>query len=227
VAGQRGLSLKTGESRPKVIAESAPTIFIVDDDDSVRRSLARLLESLGFSTETFASAEDFLKRERHEGPGCLVLDVRMPGLSGMDLQEALGKADYGMPVVFITGHGNVPMSVRAMKRGAVDFLPKPFDESELIDAINRAVEKDRQAKAERFEADSIADLIKLLTLRECEIFRYLITGMLNKQIAFRLNIAEKTVKIHRANVLSKLGAGSVADLVRMAGKVGIEPAQEQ
>ncbi len=205
--------------------ELTPTIFIVDDDASVRKSLSRLLDSLGFSTETFASADEFLKREHYEGVGCIVLDVRMPGLSGMDLQDELNKADYSMPIIFITGHGNIPMSVRAMKKGAVDFLPKPFDEQELVDALKKAIEKDRAAKAERTEARDVLRRVEQLTPREYEIFRYVITGMLNKQIGFKLDIAEKTVKIHRSRVFEKLCANSVAELVRMAEKAGIESAE--
>ena len=205
--------------------ELKPTIFIVDDDASVRKSLSRLLDSLGFSAETFASADEFLKREHYEGVGCIVLDVRMPGLSGMDLQEELNKADYSMPIIFITGHGDIPMSVQAMKKGAVDFLPKPFDEHQLIDALKKAIEQHRAANALRAETRGILEHIGQLTPREYEILRYLITGMLNKQIAGELGIAEKTVKIHRARVLEKLGAGSVAELVRMAEKAGIESAE--
>ena len=202
-----------------------PTVFIIDDDASVRKSLSRLLDSLGFTAETFASAEEFLKRERYEGIGCLVLDVRMPGLGGMDLQEELNNADYTLPIIFITGHGDIPMSVKAMKKGAVDFLPKPFDEKELMDALKRAIERDKAAKADRATTRGILEHIGQLTPREYEILRYLITGMLNKQIAFKLGIAEKTVKIHRARVLEKLSANSVAELVRIAEKAGIESAE--
>jgi two-component system response regulator FixJ len=207
------------------ITDRTTTVFIVDDDASVRKSLTRLLDSLGFAAETFASAEEFLRRERYEGIGCLVLDVRMPGLSGVDLQEELNKADYTLPIIFITGHGDIPMSVRAMKKGAVDFLPKPFDEKELMDALKRAVEKDRTAKADRAARRGILEQVGQLTPREYEILQHLITGMLNKQIAFKLGIAEKTVKIHRARVFEKLNAYSVAELVRMAEKAGIKSAE--
>jgi two-component system, LuxR family, response regulator FixJ len=200
-----------------------PTIFVIDDDASVRKSLSRLLDSVGFSAESFASADEFLKRERFEGIGCIILDVRLPGLSGMDLQDELNKADYSMPIIFITGHGDIPMSVQAMKKGAVDFLPKPFDEDQLLDALRKAIEKDMQAKAERAGARDILERMEQLTPREYEILQYLITGMLNKQIAFKLGIAEKTVKIHRSRVFEKLGTRSVAELVRMAEKAGMEP----
>ncbi len=209
------------------MTELKPTIFVIDDDASVRKSLARLLDSVGFSTESFASADEFLKRERFEGIGCIILDVRLPGLSGMDLQDELNKADYSMPIIFITGHGDIPMSVQAMKKGAVDFLPKPFDEDQLLDALRKAIEKDMQAKAERAGARDILGRMEQLTPREYEILQYLITGMLNKQVAFKLGIAEKTVKIHRSRVFEKLGTRSVAELVRMAEKAGIEPPERQ
>ena len=200
-----------------------PTVFIVDDDASVRKSLSRLLDSRGVRTETFASADEFLKREYYEGIGCIVLDVLMPGLSGMDLQDELAKANDSMPIVFITDHGSIPMSVRAMKQGAVDFLLKPVDENELLDAVRSALEKDRHAKSERAAACAIRRRMEHLTPREYETFRYVITGMTNKQIACRLGIAEKTVKIHRGQVFQKLCGGSIVELVLMAKKVGIEP----
>jgi FixJ family two-component response regulator len=200
-----------------------PTVFVIDDDASVRKSLSRLLRSAGYTTETFASAEEFLGREHFNGIGCLLLDVQMPGLSGMDLQEELNKADYHMPIIFITGHGDIPMSVKAMKRGAVDFLPKPFDDVELLGVVKKAIEKDREAKAERTEVHDLRRRIDTLTPREYEIFRYVITGMLNKQIALKLDIAEKTVKVHRGRIMEKLRVDSVADLVRMAEKAGINP----
>ena len=209
-----------------MVAELKPTVFVIDDDPSVLKSLARLLKSLGFYAETFASAELFLARKHYDGVGCIVLDVRMPGLSGMGLQDELSKADYSMPIIFITGHGNIPMSVQAMKRGAVDFLTKPFDDKELLQAVKKAIEKDRTAKAERTEVHDALKLIEQLTPREKEVFRYVITGMLNKQIALKLDIAEKTIKVHRGRIMEKLGVDSVADLVRLAEKAGIQPATE-
>jgi FixJ family two-component response regulator len=157
------------------------------------------------------------------GIGCIILDVQMPGLSGMDLQKELNKADYHMPIIFITGHGDIPMGVEAMKKGAVDFLTKPFDDKELLQAVEKAIEKDRQTRAEYDETLDIRRRIELLTPRENEILRYIITGMLNKQIALKLDIAEKTVKVHRGRIMEKLGVASVAELVRLAEKVGIEP----
>ena len=201
-----------------------PTIFVVDDDPSVLKSLARLLRSLGFDVETFASAELFLARKHYDGIGCIVLDVRMPGLSGMDLQDELSQADHSMPIIFITGHGNIPMSVQAMKKGAVNFLAKPFDDDELLQGVRDALEKDRKAKAERAEVHDALRCIEQLTPREQEVLRYVITGMLNKQIASKLGIAEKTVKVHRGRIMEKLCVESVADLVRLAEKAGIEPA---
>jgi FixJ family two-component response regulator len=206
---------------------SKPTVFIIDDDASVRKGISRLLRSAGYTVETFPSAEEFLRREHFDGVGCIVLDVQMPGLSGMDLQEELSKADYHMPIIFVTGHGNIPMSVQAMKKGAVEFLTKPFDDKELLRAIENAVEKDGQARTEYQEVQDIRRHIELLTAREYEIFRYVITGMLNKQIATKLNIAEKTVKVHRGRVMEKLQAGSVAELVRLAEKAGIEPSEKK
>jgi len=206
------------------MTEVKPTVFVIDDDSSVLKSLARLLKSLGFYAETFASAELFLARKHYDGVGCIVLDVRMPGLSGMDLQDELSRADYSMPIIFITGHGNIPMSVQAMKRGAVDFLTKPFDDEELMQAVKKAIEKDRTAKAERTEVHDALKLIEQLTPREREVLCYVITGMLNKQIGLKLDIAEKTVKVHRGRIMEKLCVDSVADLVRLTEKAGIKPA---
>ena len=203
-----------------------PTIFVIDDDASVRKSLSRLLRSAGYTTETFASAEEFLGREHYTGIGCLLLDVQMPGLSGLGLQEELNKADYHMPIVFITGHGDIAMSVEAMKKGAIDFLTKPFHDKDLLQVIEKAIEKDTYARAEYDEILDIRRRIERLTLRENEILGYIITGMLNKQIAFELGIAEKTVKVHRGRILEKLCVGSVAELVRLTEKVGLKPAKE-
>ena len=203
-----------------------PTVFIIDDDPSVRKSLSRLLRSAGYQAETFPSAEQFLTREHFNGIGCILLDIQMPGLSGMDLQERLNKADYHMPIIFITGHGDIPTSVQAMKKGAVDFLTKPFDDKELLRIVESAIQKDGQARTEYREVQNIRSRIELLTAREYEIFRYVITGMLNKQIGLELNIAEKTVKVHRGRVMEKLGVNSVAELVHLAEKAGVEPPED-
>src|SRR5512137_592912 len=207
--------------------ESAPpTVFVVDDDPSVRKGISRLLASMGFRSETFGSAEAFLARERYEGVGCIILDVRMPGLTGMNLQDELSKADYSMPIIFITGHGNIPMSVQAMKKGAADFLTKPFDDKELLQAVENAIEKDRKARAKRADLEDTLKHMEQLTPREYEILRYVVTGLLNKQIALKLDIAEKTVKVHRGRIMEKLCVDSVAELVRLAEKASIEPAKE-
>jgi FixJ family two-component response regulator len=208
------------------MTDSKPIVFVIDDNASIRKSLSRLLRSAGHSTETFASAEEFLGREHFNGIGCLLLDVQMPGLSGMDLQVELNQADYHLPIIFITGHGDIPMSVEAMKNGAVDFLIKPVDDKKLLKVIENAIERNRQAREQYAEILEIRQRMERLTPREKEILRYVITGMLNKQIAFQLNIAEKTIKIHRGHIMEKLRAGSVADLIRLAEKAGIQPAEK-
>ena len=199
----------------------APVIFVVDDDPSVRKSLTRVMTSAGYAVEAFPSARDFLAREPLAGPCCVVLDVRMPGLTGLDLQETLATSGHRMPIVFITGHGDISMSVKAMKDGAVDFLTKPFDVENLLEAVQRAVAKDvKDLSAEGRTAD-VLERVKLLTPRETEVFALVVTGMLNKQIAGALDIAEKTVKVHRARVMEKMRAGSVAELVRLADQAGV------
>jgi two-component system, LuxR family, response regulator FixJ len=193
-------------------------IFIVDDDPSVRESTKVMLESIGFNVTTFASAQDFLDAHIQEGPGCLILDVRMPGISGLDLQERLMSANASLPIIFVTGHGTVPMSVRAMKAGAVDFLEKPFEEQDLLDAINRALTRQREKRSQKEEADDLEHRMDAFTPRECEVFFLLVTGMANKEIAYRLGTTERTVKFHRANIMEKMDAKSLADLVRLAEK---------
>ncbi len=199
-------------------------VYVVDDDASMRKGVLRLLKSLGFQTQAFASADEFLEADvETKMPSCLVLDIRMPGLSGMELQEALRAREYSMPIVFITGHGDVPMSVKAMKLGAVDFLKKPFDQDDLLEAIHNALAKDKVARADFADHKQAQELAEKLTLRETEILSYVITGMLNKQIADALDIGEKTVKAHRGQATDKLGIYSVAELVRFAEKAGIPP----
>jgi FixJ family two-component response regulator len=199
----------------------SPRVFVVDDNPSVRKSLARVLAAVGYTVEAFASAREFLARPPHPGPCCLVLDVRMPGLSGIQLQEMLAATGRRLSIVFVTGHADVPTSVRAMKAGAVDLLTKPVDAQDLIVAIQRAVtrdELDRVAEARRTE---IKRRVRLLTARETEVFALVVTGMLNKQIGAALGIGEKTVKVHRARVMEKMRAGSVAELVRLADEAGV------
>ena len=196
-------------------------VFVVDDDAAVRRALERLIKSVGLDVETFASAQEFLQRDPPDRPACVVTDIRMPGLSGLDLQKELADADLSMPIVFMTGHGTVPMSVRAMKAGAVDFLQKPVDEQVLLDAIHQALERssrEQQASAQHAE---IQERIELLTAREREVFELVVRGMLNKQIAAELGASEKTIKVHRGRVMQKMRADSLADLVRMAERVKI------
>ena len=200
---------------------TAPVVFVVDDDPSVRKSLTRVLTRAGYTVETFASARDFMARAPSAGPCCVVLDVRMPGLTGLDLQEALGGAGHPIPIVFITGHGDISMSVRAMKAGAVDFLTKPFDVASLLAAIERALAKDVKDRGEEGRTADVLARVRRLTPRETEVFALVVTGMLNKQIADRLGIGEKTVKVHRARVMEKMQAGSVAELVRLADRAGV------
>jgi RNA polymerase sigma factor (sigma-70 family) len=205
------------------VTETKLTIFIVDDDPSVRQSTELLLKSMGFNVKTFVSAQDFLKANLQEDLGCLILDVRMPGMSGLDLQEKLVSLKTPLPVIFITGHGTVPMSVRAMKAGAVDFLQKPFEEQDLLDAINRAITRQRERKSKKDETDELQQRLKALTAREYEVFSLLVTGMANKEIAHKLGASERTVKAHRAQIMEKMNAGSLADLIRFAEKLKTRP----
>jgi FixJ family two-component response regulator len=201
--------------------DEIPVVFVVDDEKAVRKSLARLIKSVGLNVQTFSSAREFLESDPSDSPSCLVLDVRMPGLSGLDLQNELDNVGYNIPIIFITGYGDIPMSVRTMKRGATDFLIKPVNEQDLLDAIHRAIEKDKQTRRERGEIRAIQQRVDSLTPREREVFSLVVTGMLNKQIAHDLGMSEKTVKVHRSRVMDKMQAGSLAELVKLALKVGI------
>jgi RNA polymerase sigma factor (sigma-70 family) len=209
--------------------EAEPVVFIVDDDASVRRSLERLVRSVGLRGEPFASALEFLQcwqRQPADGPSCLVLDVRMPALSGLALQEALTAAGHRLPIIFITGHGDITMSVRAMKAGAVDFLAKPFNDQDLLEAIQEALARDQQTRHEQATLQDIQRRVALLTPREREVLALVVAGLLNKQIAAALGTSEKTVKVHRARVMQKMQVVSVAQLVLLAEKVGLTAPQD-
>ncbi len=200
---------------------STPSVFVVDDDPSVRRSLRRLIESVGLNVDTYATAQEFLDKYQRGQPGCLVLDVRMPGLGGLELQERLATDKLQIPIIFITGHGDVPMTARAMKAGAVDFIQKPFNEQDLLDAISRALETDAQQRKTRAEQDHVMSLVDTLTPREREVMMLVVTGKLNKEIAAQLGITEKTIKVHRARVMEKMQANSLAELVLLAQVAGL------
>ena len=196
-------------------------VFVVDDDPSFRRSTERLLRTAGFTIQSFASAQEFLHNPRPDVPACLVSDVRMPGLSGLDLQWELAKAGIMIPIIFVTGHGDIPTSVQAMKAGAVEFLTKPFRDQKFLSAIDEALKRDRAARHEQARLAEVRACYHSLTPREREVMAHIVSGMLNKQIAAKLNTAEKTIKFHRAHIMEKMQAGSVAELVRMAVDLGL------
>jgi FixJ family two-component response regulator len=203
------------------MSEEPPVVFIVEDDSSFRTFLQRLVSILGLQSVTFTSAEEFLRDARPDTPGCLVLDVQMPGLSGLDLQHELSRAGVLLPIIFITGYGDIPMSVQAMKAGAVSFLTKPLRNQDLLDAIREAINLDRAARERRREITSLRQQYELLTAREREVFAFVVAGLLNKQIAGELNTSERTVKAHRSQIMKKMQAKSLADLVRMADKLDV------
>jgi len=199
-------------------------VFVVDDDASVREALSSLIRSIGLRVETFSSAQEFLSYPRPNAAACLVLDVRLPGPSGLDLQRELANAGERIPIIFITGHGDIPMTVRAMKAGAAEFLPKPFREQELLDAVRTAIERDRATRDQWAELAQIRDRYETLTAREREVTTLIVKGKLNKQVAAELGISEITVKVHRRHIMEKMKARSLADLVRIAEKTPLENA---
>ena len=203
------------------MATAETMVFVVDDDPSFRRSLELLIESARLSVQSFSSAEEFLRSERPDVPSCLVLDVRLPHLSGLDLQRELAKTDVPIPIIFMTAHGDIPMTVQAMKGGATEFLTKPFREQDLLDAIQRAINSDRSARLQRVKLADLRRRYHTLTAREREVMAHVVKGMLNKQVADELGTTEKTIKVHRGHVMQKMGMTSFADLVRAAEKLGI------
>jgi FixJ family two-component response regulator len=203
------------------MTEADAIVFVVDDDESVRQSLKNLIGSVGLKVQAFASAQEFLRSKLTDVPGCLVLDVRLPGLSGLDLQKRMVEAGMEMPIIFITGHGDIPMTVRAIKAGAVEFLTKPFRDQDLLDAIQQALERDRVAREQRGKIEELRSRFDSLTPREREVMGLVVAGLLNKQIAGELGTSETTIKIHRHQVMEKMGAGSLAELVRMADRLKV------
>jgi len=203
------------------MSEATPIVFVVDDDPSVRHAIKRLLGSVGLQVELFGSAQEFLRSKRPDAPSGLVLDVRLPGISGLDFQRELAEANIHIPIIFITGHGDIPMSVRAMKAGAVEFLTKPFRDQDLLDAVQLAIERDRARRQREAEMATLREQFESLTPREREVLPLVVSGLRNKQIAAEIGTSETTAKVHRSQLMRKMGAESLADLVRMAEKMGI------
>ena len=211
---------------PRQIASAeAPIVYVIDDDESMRRGLTNLFESVGLRVEVFGSASELLQRKLPDVPSCLVLDIRLPGMSGLDFQDTLEKAAIHIPIVFMTGHGDIPMSVKAMKAGAADFLTKPFRQQEMLDAVTAAIERDRKRRQDEKIVSNARALFETLTPSERDILALVAAGLMNKQIAAEIGIAEITVKIHRGHIMKKMGTRSLADLVRIAEMLGIRHAQ--
>jgi FixJ family two-component response regulator len=203
------------------MAEAEPIVFVIDDDPSVRRAIRRLIGSVGLQVELFGSAREFLHSRRPDAPSCLVLDIRLPGISGLDFQRELAAANIHIPIIFITAHGDIPMTVRAMKAGAVEFLTKPFHDQDLLDAIHVALERDRAKRKQEAEIATLLQRWESLTPREREVLPLVVSGLLNKQIAAEIGTSETTVKVHRGQLMRKMGADSLAELVRLAERIGI------
>lgn len=206
------------------MSEDKAVVYVIDDDQSIREALRSLLSTVGLEVHAFPSTREFLDAKRPDAPSCLVLDVRLPGVSGLDFQSELNKSNINFPIIFISGHGDIPMTVRAIKAGAIEFLTKPFREQELLDAVQNGIQQDRQRRQAAAGIAGLQERLESLTAREREIMAHVVTGRMNKQIAADLNLSEITVKVHRGNVMHKMGAKSLADLVRMADRLGLSVA---